>query len=121
MYAQVKKSSDVLAFETEERCQILEVSNDADDKEVSIVRARVKTGVTTAWHKLNGIAERYLIISGQGRVELSDMSPVDVNEGDVVRIPADTAQRITNTGKTDLIFYAICSPRFQQQYYVSLE
>jgi len=43
-----------------------------------------------------------------------------VGAGDVVRIPANTPQRITNTGATDLIFYAICSPRFQAKCYQAL-
>ncbi len=121
MQAQVKKNNECDEFETIERCAILEVANDSDDADVSIARARVKVGVTTAWHKLTGITERYLIIAGQGRVELGDMKAVIVGEGDVVRIPAGVAQRIGNTGDVDLVFYAICSPRFQQQYYVSLE
>ncbi|HHJ35890.1 MAG TPA: cupin domain-containing protein, partial [Gammaproteobacteria bacterium] len=119
MQAQIKKNNAAQEFETVERCAILEVANDADDREVSIARARVKPGITTAWHKLTGITERYLIVSGQGHVELADMEPVVVCEGDVVRIPAGTAQRITNTSEVDLIFYAICSPRFQQCYYVA--
>ncbi|MGI9292651.1 MAG: cupin domain-containing protein [Pseudomonadales bacterium] len=121
MRADIKKSREVEEFDTEERCSILEVANDAGDEDVSIARTRVKPGVTTAWHKLSGTAERYVIVAGQGRVELGDLEPVRVNEGDVVRIPADLAQRIKNTGTTDLVFYAICTPRFQQACYVALE
>jgi len=121
MFAQVKKSDDTREYSTAERCTILEVANDVDDTDVSIARARVAPGITTAWHKLIGIAERYLIVSGQGCVEVGDMNAVNVEEGDVVRIPAGERQRITNTSDHDLVFYAICSPRFQQKYYVSLE
>ena len=121
MQAEIKKCLLATEFETEERCHIIEVANDPDDESVSIARARVEPGVTTAWHKLNGIAERYLIISGQGRVEVGDLEPENVACGDVVRIPADTRQRITNTGTEDLIFFAVCSPRFVQSCYVSLE
>ena len=63
----------------------------------------------------------YIIVSGQGRVEINDLDPVDVFESDVVRIPADTPQRITNTGPIDLIFFAVCSPRFVPGCFVSLE
>ena len=117
----VKKSNLDTEFKTEERCYIVETANDSGDELVSISRARVEPGVTTAWHKLKGVSERYIIISGQGRVEINDLDPMDVFEGDVVRIPSDTPQRITNTGQIDLIFYAVCSPRFQTSCYISLE
>lgn len=98
---------------TEERCHIVELSNGADDPAVSIARARVEPGVTTRWHRLRGIAERYVILEGSGRVELGDALARDVGPGDVVLIPPECAQRITNTGSSDLIFLAICTPRFE--------
>jgi len=53
---------------TDEGCFILELSNTGEDEAVSIARARVKPGVTTKLHRLRGIAERYLILKGNGRV-----------------------------------------------------
>ncbi|MEM8982465.1 MAG: cupin domain-containing protein [Pseudomonadota bacterium] len=117
----VKFAADAIEYETDERCAIVEVANDADDPDVSIARARVRPGVTTAWHKLDGIAERYLIIAGRGRVEVGNTIHSDVGPGDVVRIAVDERQRITNTGPDDLVFYAICSPRFLAERYISLE
>lgn len=121
MLPEVKKSLLVDEFQTEERCFIAEIANDSGDELVSIARARVKPGVTTAWHRLKGVSERYIIVSGQGRVEIGDLEPMDVYEGDVVRIPADTSQRIKNTGEIDLVFYAVCSPPFKTSLYESLE
>jgi mannose-6-phosphate isomerase-like protein (cupin superfamily) len=121
MRAEVKKHSKATEFPTKERCHIIEIANDSGDEYVSIARAKVEPGITTAWHKLKGVTERYIIISGHGRVEINDSDPIDVCEGDVVRIPAGTAQRISNTGRTDLIFYAVCSPPFRNECYVSLE
>jgi len=121
MRPEVKKSNVATEFETEERCYIAETANDSGDEFVSISRARVKPGVTTAWHKLKGVTERYIIVSGQGRVEIDDLDPINVFEGDVVRIPADTPQRITNNGHIDLIFFAVCAPRFLHSCYVGLE
>jgi mannose-6-phosphate isomerase-like protein (cupin superfamily) len=121
MRADVRKHDAAVEFPTPERCHITEVANDAGDELVSIARARVEPGVTTAWHKLTGVSERYIIVSGSGCVEIGDLQPVDVCEGDVVRIPADAAQRISNTGNDDLVFYAVCSPRFDASCYVSLE
>jgi mannose-6-phosphate isomerase-like protein (cupin superfamily) len=113
MRPEVKQASAAVEFETTERCHIIEIANDPGDEFVSIARARVKPGVTTAWHKLDRISERYIIVSGQGLVEVDDLEPIDVLPGDVVRI--------TNTGKGDLIFYAVCAPPFRQTSYVSLE
>lgn len=106
---------------TDERCMIAEIANDPDDEQVSIARARVRPGIATAWHRVRGTMERYLIVAGQGRAEVEGLEPADVTVGDVVRIPAQCAQRIINTGKTDLIFYCVCSPRFRQENYETLE
>ncbi|MCK5345913.1 MAG: cupin domain-containing protein [Candidatus Heimdallarchaeota archaeon] len=108
-------------FYTPERCYITELSNTPDDPDVSIAQARVKPGVTTQWHRLKGITERYYIISGAGLVEIGDLVPQKVSEGDVVVIPALCRQRITNTGSSDLIFLAVCSPRFTEDAYEDLE
>lgn len=121
MTLEVKKSSTIPEVETEEKCYIAEIANDSGDKLVSIARARVEPSVTTKWHKLNGVTERYIIVSGYGSVELGDRDPMDVTEGDVVRIPANTPQRIQNTGKLDLIFYCVCSPPYRNDCYVKLE
>jgi mannose-6-phosphate isomerase-like protein (cupin superfamily) len=121
MLSEIKKADSAVEFETAERCHITEIANDPDDAQVSIARARVEPGVTTAWHRLNGISERYIIISGRGLVEVDELDPTPVTAGDVVRIPAGKAQRITNTGADELIFYAVCAPRFEQASYVSLE
>jgi mannose-6-phosphate isomerase-like protein (cupin superfamily) len=104
----------------DEGCFILELSNSADDPDVSIARARVPPGVTTRWHRLRGSAERYVVIEGEGRVELGELSPQAVGPGDVVLIPPSCRQRITNTGEDDLIFLAICSPRFVPDAYEPL-
>ena len=106
---------------TPERCHILELSNSADDPAVSIARARVTPGVTTHWHRLIGIAERYVIIEGRGSVEVADQAAQNVEPGDVVLIPPQCRQRIRNVGESDLVFLAICTPRFVQSAYEDLE
>lgn len=117
----VKKSNSHTEFPTAERCLITETANDANDEAASIARARVEPGVTTAWHQLKDIAERYIIVSGQGRMEMEGAEPTEVTAGDVVQIPPDTPQRITNTGPNDLIFYAVCTPPFTPECYIALE
>jgi len=119
--AEVKKSALAQEYETDERCHIIEVANDAGDEQVSIARARVEIGVTTAWHRLQDTSERYIIVSGTGLVEVEDIEATRVGPGDVVRIPPGKAQRITNNGDQQLIFYAVCAPPFTEEVYINLE
>lgn len=106
---------------TEEQCFITELSNIDDDPELSIARARVEPGVTTRWHRLVDTAERYVILSGYGRVEIGEQPAQPVGPGDVVLIPPMCRQRIANTGAEDLIFLALCTPRFREAAYEDVE
>lgn len=106
---------------TEERCHILELSNSEDDPELSIARARVEPGVTTRWHRVFDTLERYVILDGAGRMEVGDLPPQEVQAGDVVLIPPSVRQRITNVGTSDLVFLAICVPRFRREAYEDAE
>ncbi|MEZ5523878.1 MAG: cupin domain-containing protein [Pseudomonadales bacterium] len=108
-------------FYTPEQCHITELLNSPGDPDVSIARARVEPGVTTCWHRLQGTTERYYILQGEGRVEVGELAAQAVGVGDVVLIPPQCRQRITNTGDSDLVFLAICSPRFIPAAYEDLE
>jgi mannose-6-phosphate isomerase-like protein (cupin superfamily) len=108
-------------FYTPEGCYITEVSNTSADPDLSIARARVEPGVTTRWHRLHGIKERYYVIQGKGTVEVGELPPQEVSAGDVVLIPPRCRQRITNSGTGDLIFLAICTPRFCSEAYEDIE
>lgn len=105
----------------DEGCYINELSNTADDPAVSIARARVAAGGVTRWHRLRDTVERYVILSGMGRVEVGNLLPQDVSAGAVVVIPPLCRQRISNIGNDDLVFLAICSPRFRPEIYEDLE
>ena len=121
MRASIKHMDLKAEFSTPENCFIIELANSADDPEISIVRARVVPGATTRWHRLRDTAERYVIIGGRGVVEVGELPPAAVGPGDVVVIPPLCRQRITNTGNRDLIFLAICTPRFSEAVYEDLE
>jgi mannose-6-phosphate isomerase-like protein (cupin superfamily) len=108
-------------FYTREHCYITETCNFPDDPDVSVARARVEPGVSTRWHRLSGITERYVILSGTGLVEVGELPAEEVSAGDVVVIPPMCAQRISNTGNDDLVFLAICSPRFSDDCYEDIE
>lgn len=104
-----------------EGCHILEIANHPEDPAVSIARARLEPGMHTRWHALHNTWERYLIVQGNGMVEIGKLEPTEVGPGDVVRIPPGTRQRIRNSGAGDLIFYAICSPRFTPDCYQPID
>lgn len=113
-----------------EGCYILELWNDPRDVDTSIARARVEPGITTRLHALHHTAERYLILEGRGQVFIGGNSfggkgvggnTEEVQAGSVVFIPPYCPQQIKNIGDEDLIFLAICSPRFKAENYQDLE
>lgn len=108
-------------FYIAEGCYIMEQSNSPDDPDLSIARARVAPGTTTRRHRLKNTTERYCIVAGTGIVEVGDLPPAIVAAGDIVIIPPMCPQHITNTGAEDLIFLAICTPRFHDDVYEDLE
>jgi len=108
-------------FFMEEGCYILEILNTEGDPDLSIAMARVLPQHTTRWHRLKGITERYYILNGKGLVELGNNPPHEVNRGDLVCIPPMCPQRIKNIGHEDLLFLAICTPRFRKELYEDIE
>lgn len=119
MKAEVRKRGEHEEYWFEEGCWIREVANDEGDDRLSVAIARVEPGSSTNRHMLEGVAERYIIASGTGLVEIGDLKR-EVASGDVVRIPANTPQRITNTGEGDLLFYVVCTPPFTRACYISI-
>lgn len=117
----IVRRDELSEFYIGERCHVVEHWNSADDAQVSIARIRVAPGTTTQLHRLRGTAERYLIQSGRGRIEIGGLAPAELGPGDTAFIPADTAQRIANPGDGDLVFLAICTPRFAPECYENLE
>jgi len=120
MHPEIRTADEDSEYYTEEGCYILELSNSPEDPDVSIARARVLPGVTTRLHRLDGVAERYVILAGSGRVEVGELAPQEIRPGAVVLIPPGCPQRITNTGSGDLVFLAICSPRFTPAVYAAV-
>ncbi len=102
---------------TRERCHITEVLNHPDSPTLSIARCRVDPGVTTELHRLLETMETYFIEAGQGVMDDGINPAFPVQTGDSIVIPAGHAQRITNTGASDLVFLVYCRPRFEPQAY----
>lgn len=107
-------------FYTQERCYISEYMNTPEAAQVSLAQACVSPGVTTQLHSL-AIEERYIIMQGQGLMELAEAEVFTVNVGDVVVIPAGVPQRIRNVLDEELKFLCVCTPRFQPEHYTVLE
>ena len=121
MRACVKKFNYQDEFYIDEGCYITEISNSDDDPNISIARARVEPGVTTMLHRLLDTIERYVVLEGEGLIEVEGVAPQKLGPCDVVIIPSERAQKITNTSSNDLVFLAICTPRFKQESYRSIE
>lgn len=121
MRARILHSSPEQEYYFEERCHITELANSSDDTALSIARARVESGIRTRLHCLHGVTERYLILEGEGLVEVGGLPVQRVVAGDLVVIPPKAPQRIENTGDEDLIFLALCTPRFTPECYEELE
>ncbi len=121
MKPEIVQPGDVPEYFFKEGCHIAELLNREDHSALSIARARVAPGVSTRRHRLKGTEERYIIQSGEGIVRLGDKPPEHVVAGSVVYIPEGCEQSITNTGKEDLVFLALCTPRFVVSAYEELE
>ncbi len=107
-------------FYTEERCYITELLNTPRCAEVSLAHCRVEAGETTQLHSLE-VAERYVVQSGSGLMQLDDEPGFEIRPGDCVLIPPGCAQRVKNTGSDDLEFLCVCTPRFEPRHYENLE
>jgi mannose-6-phosphate isomerase-like protein (cupin superfamily) len=121
MREEVRIMDPAAEFYTPEGCYINELSNTDADPDASIARARVPAGVTTRWHRLVGITERYVVLSGAGTVEVGSLPAQNVAAGAVVLIPPGCRQRITSGKNEDLVFLAICTPRFRREAYEDIE
>jgi mannose-6-phosphate isomerase-like protein (cupin superfamily) len=121
MQAKILRHDAAKEYFFQEGCYINELSNHQGDSALSIARARVEPGITTQLHRLNRSTERYCIISGKGQVEIEGLAVQSVSVGDVVIIPPGASQRITNTSDDDLVFLALCTPRFEPDDYHALD
>lgn len=106
-------------FWIEEGCHINELWNVPTDSHLSVALARLAPLRTTENHLLEKTAEKYIILEGIGEMNVNGSKNI-VKKYDVINIPADTPQFITNLSDTeDLIFLCICTPKFENQCYKS--
>lgn len=117
----IKHNNVAAEFYIDEGCFIIENTSATEDPLLSIARCRVVPGATTRWHRLRDTTERYVIQSGTACVEVGNEPPTTVTTGDTVVIPPGCRQRIGNTGQVDLIFLALCTPRFTPACYEDID
>jgi hypothetical protein len=55
------------------------------------------------------------------RNAIGNLAALTVTPGDVVLIPPGCRQRITGMGNEDLVFLAICTPRFRPEAYEDID
>jgi mannose-6-phosphate isomerase-like protein (cupin superfamily) len=117
MIKKIFKAKEFKEFYTEEKCFITEMLNTGAFNNFSVAMARVVPGITTTIHRLKETDEVYFIISGRGEMEIDGETLGFVTKNDLVFIPKNTTQRITNVSDKDLIFLCICAPRFEVSNY----
>lgn len=84
----------------------------AEDLECSIAHAIIPAGESSLPHVLKSSTELYYILEGSGAMHIdNETSPV--KPGQIILIPTNTRQWIKNTGKGDLVFLCIVSPKWQ--------
>ena len=103
-----------------EGCYIEEWLNTDQHEDMSVARVRLSAHSTTRLHCLQETVERYVILAGEGNVSVADRSWL-VKPKDVVVIQPGEAQKIENLTGQDLLFLAICTPRFELKNYLDLE
>jgi mannose-6-phosphate isomerase-like protein (cupin superfamily) len=100
-------------YTTRDGSQIRELMHPASHacNKQSLAEAIVKPGEITALHCHHESEELYHITQGSGQMTLGKQQ-FDVNEGDTVCIPPETAHCIKNTGDSDLHILCCCSPAY---------
>ena len=84
----------------------------AKELECSIAHAIIPPGESTLPHLLKRSTELYYILKGVGEMHIENES-APVSEGQCILIPPQARQWIRNTGKDDLVFLCIVSPKWQ--------
>jgi mannose-6-phosphate isomerase-like protein (cupin superfamily) len=79
----------------------------------SLSHAQLPPKKQTTPHKLTHSTETYLIIHGEGIISVN-AEKEHVSPGSIIVVPPNTIQFVKNTKDTNLEFYCIVSPPWQQ-------
>jgi mannose-6-phosphate isomerase-like protein (cupin superfamily) len=103
-------------FSHPEGCLITELVNHPGEPGFSVARARILPGGRTSPHMLEGTEERYIVLSGTGRLHIGNQ-PYEAIPGFSFEVPEGEIQWVQNTGREDLVVLVICRPRYQDKNY----
>ncbi len=78
----------------------------------SVAHAIIPPGESTLPHILEKSAELYYILEGTGEMHIGPETAA-VRPGQIILIPACSRQWIRNTGRDNLVFLCIVSPKWQ--------
>ena len=84
----------------------------AQGLECSVAHAIIPPGESTLPHVLEKSTELYYILEGSGEMHIGPETAAVV-PGQIILIPPHARQWIRNTGKENLIFLCIVSPKWQ--------
>jgi mannose-6-phosphate isomerase-like protein (cupin superfamily) len=84
----------------------------AQDLECSIAHAIIPPGESTLPHLLKNATELYYILEGSGEMHIGKEA-ASVSPGRIILIPPRARQWIRNTGRDNLVFLCIVSPKWQ--------
>jgi len=78
----------------------------------SVAHAIIPPGESTLPHVLEKSTELYYILKGTGEMHIGSET-AGVAQGQIILIPPKARQWIRNTGRDDLVFLCIVSPKWQ--------
>ena len=86
-------------------CLTLAVVSGDPSKGSSVIEARAKSGCRVPWH-WHSFNEHIMVVSGVGKVEMKDATPVTVRSGAYAMLPAHHVHQLTCTTSCTIFLYA---------------
>ena len=105
-----------LFFRSQDRSIINELEK---NKEFSIAYGELKVGEKTKRHVME-MTEMYYILEGEGTLAINKDS-YDIVQEMYIKVPPDSIQQLTNTGKTNLRFLCIVTPPYDPENEIILD
>jgi len=112
----VRKLKECSEFTAGDHSILRELFNPLKDKlelNYSLAYARVPTGKTCTKHRLKS-SEVYYILQGKGIMFIDDKQK-KIEKNDAIYSPPNAVQRISNTGKKELIILCMVEPAWKPE------
>ncbi len=94
--------------------EVLHPKNDQVDLPYSLAFARLTSNQKSLPHKLTKSEEVYYFLAGEGRISIDGITQ-NVQQSDIVVVPANALQFVENLGAVDLEFLCIVSPPWNEK------